>query len=122
MCIKGSFLCVNQTRQTCLSPTHYIHPQGSSENSLHSFSRFYLVFSRSPVALCVCISICDSFIFVSVCLSLNTRVRGIHCKLPLMLILSLYLLLVKILSSYSHVGNKAGSTHCMWTTAMLPTG
>lgn len=73
-----------------------------------------------------CLSMCLYFdmwfIHFCVCLSLNTRIRGIHCKLPLMLILCLYLLLVKILSSYSHVGNKAGSTHCMWFTAMLPTG
>lgn len=72
VCITGSFLCVNQTRQTCQSPTHYIHPQGSSENSPHSHSHP----SWSPLPLLsfyVCIEKCDFLIFVSLCLPLRTR-------------------------------------------------
>lgn len=61
VCFTGSFLSVNQTRQTCFSPTHYIHPQGSNENSVHSFPQSTL--SILPL-LSVFISVCESPIFL----------------------------------------------------------
>lgn len=69
LCIAGSFLCVNQTRQTCLSPTHYIYPRGSNENSIPSYSHPAL----STVLLLPLCSVYDSLIFVFLCLHLIDR-------------------------------------------------